>query len=129
MIKCFFSLESKPLDTENLPWLSLMGSSLPWGGITCLSGLLAAWRDQLSGRKGVPHLLAGPLATQGNHPLSPRPFIYFVILYLNVYEMTHVSLYFAVLHSMGHAVNVYMFSITPLSTLSCIFPKVFRDDG
>ncbi|XP_069837992.1 dual oxidase 1-like [Dendropsophus ebraccatus] len=34
-----------------------------------------------------------------------------------------------VLHSAGHAVNIYMFSITPLSTLSCIFPKVFIDDG
>ncbi|XP_069621906.1 dual oxidase 1 isoform X1 [Ranitomeya imitator] len=34
-----------------------------------------------------------------------------------------------VLHSVGHAVNIYMFSITPLSTLSCIFPKVFIDDG
>ncbi|KAM9311863.1 dual oxidase 1-like [Gastrophryne carolinensis] len=39
------------------------------------------------------------------------------------------ALVLAVLHSVGHAVNIYMFSITPLSTLSCIFPKVFRDDG
>ncbi|XP_073474996.1 dual oxidase 1-like isoform X2 [Aquarana catesbeiana] len=39
------------------------------------------------------------------------------------------ALILTVLHSMGHAVNIYMFSITPLSTLSCIFPKVFRDDG
>nr|DBA31677.1 TPA: hypothetical protein GDO54_007470 [Pyxicephalus adspersus] len=39
------------------------------------------------------------------------------------------TLILAVLHSMGHAVNIYMFSITPLSTLSCIFPKVFQDDG
>ncbi|KAM4746802.1 dual oxidase 1-like [Rhinophrynus dorsalis] len=34
-----------------------------------------------------------------------------------------------VLHSVGHAVNVYMFSITPLSTLSCLFPKLFANDG
>ncbi|XP_041442661.1 dual oxidase 1 isoform X2 [Xenopus laevis] len=34
-----------------------------------------------------------------------------------------------VLHSVGHAVNVYMFSITPLSTLSCLFPKIFVNDG
>ncbi|XP_053573547.1 dual oxidase 1-like [Bombina bombina] len=34
-----------------------------------------------------------------------------------------------VLHSVGHAINIYMFSITPLSTLSCLFPKVFIDDG
>ncbi|XP_075432016.1 dual oxidase 1-like isoform X2 [Ascaphus truei] len=34
-----------------------------------------------------------------------------------------------VLHSVGHAVNIYMFSISPLSTLSCLFPKVFTDDG
>ncbi|XP_068131700.1 dual oxidase 1-like isoform X2 [Hyperolius riggenbachi] len=39
------------------------------------------------------------------------------------------ALILTVLHSVGHAVNIYMFSNTPLSTLSCIFPKVFQDDG
>ncbi|XP_054420993.1 dual oxidase 2 [Pteronotus mesoamericanus] len=35
----------------------------------------------------------------------------------------------AILHSAGHAVNVYIFSVSPLSLLSCIFPNVFVDDG
>ncbi|XP_063786038.1 dual oxidase 1-like [Pseudophryne corroboree] len=39
------------------------------------------------------------------------------------------ALILTVFHSVGHAVNIYMFSITPLSTLSCIFPKVFFNDG
>ncbi|KAM8974091.1 dual oxidase 1-like [Pelodytes ibericus] len=39
------------------------------------------------------------------------------------------ALILTVLHSVGHAVNIYMFSNTPLSTLSCLFPKIFIDDG
>lgn len=35
----------------------------------------------------------------------------------------------AILHSAGHAVNVYIFSVSPLSLLSCIFPNVFVNDG
>ncbi|XP_064148088.1 dual oxidase 1 [Loxodonta africana] len=35
----------------------------------------------------------------------------------------------AVLHSVGHVVNVYLFSISPLSVLACLFPGLFRDDG
>ncbi|PNJ15576.1 DUOX1 isoform 2 [Pongo abelii] len=34
-----------------------------------------------------------------------------------------------VLHSVGHVVNVYLFSISPLSVLSCLFPGLFHDDG
>nr|Q8CIY2.1 RecName: Full=Dual oxidase 1; Flags: Precursor [Rattus norvegicus]AAN33120.1 dual oxidase 1 [Rattus norvegicus] len=34
-----------------------------------------------------------------------------------------------VLHSAGHVVNVYLFSISPLSVLSCLFPDLFHDDG
>ncbi|XP_004687898.1 PREDICTED: dual oxidase 1 [Condylura cristata] len=34
-----------------------------------------------------------------------------------------------VLHSAGHVVNVYLFSISPLSVLSCLFPGLFYDDG
>uniref|UniRef100_F7ILP3 NAD(P)H oxidase (H2O2-forming) n=1 Tax=Callithrix jacchus TaxID=9483 RepID=F7ILP3_CALJA len=34
-----------------------------------------------------------------------------------------------VLHSVGHVVNVYLFSISPLSILSCLFPGLFHDDG
>nr|XP_034351294.1 dual oxidase 2 isoform X2 [Arvicanthis niloticus] len=35
----------------------------------------------------------------------------------------------AVLHSLGHAVNVYIFSVSPLSLMACVFPKVFVNDG
>uniref|UniRef100_A0A7N4PVT1 NAD(P)H oxidase (H2O2-forming) n=1 Tax=Sarcophilus harrisii TaxID=9305 RepID=A0A7N4PVT1_SARHA len=35
----------------------------------------------------------------------------------------------AILHSAGHVVNVYIFSVSPLSVLSCIFPNVFVNDG
>nr|XP_048315698.1 dual oxidase 2 isoform X2 [Myodes glareolus] len=35
----------------------------------------------------------------------------------------------AVLHSAGHAVNVYIFSVSPLSLLTCVFPNVFVNDG
>ncbi|KAM6201100.1 dual oxidase 2-like isoform 2-T2 [Rhynchocyon petersi] len=35
----------------------------------------------------------------------------------------------AILHTAGHVVNVYIFSVSPLSLLSCIFPSVFIDDG
>ncbi|XP_059558432.1 dual oxidase 1 isoform X1 [Myotis daubentonii] len=34
-----------------------------------------------------------------------------------------------VLHSAGHVVNVYLFSVSPLSILSCLFPGLFHDDG
>ncbi|XP_004709549.1 dual oxidase 2 [Echinops telfairi] len=35
----------------------------------------------------------------------------------------------AILHSAGHVVNVYIFSVSPLSLLACIFPIVFVNDG
>ncbi|XP_036910411.1 dual oxidase 2 isoform X2 [Sturnira hondurensis] len=35
----------------------------------------------------------------------------------------------AILHSAGHAVNVYIFSVSPLSLLACLFPNVFVNDG
>ncbi|MGH0132261.1 UNVERIFIED_CONTAM: hypothetical protein FKN15_051089 [Acipenser sinensis] len=34
-----------------------------------------------------------------------------------------------ILHSLGHVVNVYIFSISPLSILACMFPHVFFNDG
>ncbi|KAK2493030.1 hypothetical protein MC885_010885 [Smutsia gigantea] len=34
-----------------------------------------------------------------------------------------------ILHSVGHVVNVYLFSISPLSVLSCLFPGLFHDNG
>ncbi|XP_023790135.1 dual oxidase 2-like [Cyanistes caeruleus] len=39
------------------------------------------------------------------------------------------ALIFSVLHTAGHIVNVYIFSVTPLSVLSCLFSNVFTDDG
>ncbi|XP_047396007.1 dual oxidase 2 isoform X1 [Sciurus carolinensis] len=35
----------------------------------------------------------------------------------------------AILHSAGHAVNIYIFSISPLSLMACVFPNVFVNDG
>ncbi|XP_037690014.1 dual oxidase 2 [Choloepus didactylus] len=35
----------------------------------------------------------------------------------------------AILHSAGHVVNVYIFSVSPLSLLACIFPNDFMNDG
>ncbi|XP_062998433.1 dual oxidase 2 [Elgaria multicarinata webbii] len=39
------------------------------------------------------------------------------------------ALIFSVLHTLGHIVNVYIFSVTPLSILSCLFSHVFMNDG
>nr|XP_004660925.2 dual oxidase 2 isoform X1 [Jaculus jaculus] len=35
----------------------------------------------------------------------------------------------AVLHSAGHVVNFYIFSVSPLSLMACVFPNVFVNDG
>uniref|UniRef100_A0A674JTR4 NAD(P)H oxidase (H2O2-forming) n=1 Tax=Terrapene triunguis TaxID=2587831 RepID=A0A674JTR4_9SAUR len=39
------------------------------------------------------------------------------------------ALIFSILHTGGHVVNVYIFSVSPLSILSCLFSNVFVDDG
>ncbi|XP_053129203.1 dual oxidase 2-like isoform X1 [Hemicordylus capensis] len=39
------------------------------------------------------------------------------------------ALIFSVLHTLGHVVNVYIFCITPLSVLSCLFSHQFTNDG
>ncbi|XP_063782342.1 dual oxidase 2-like [Pseudophryne corroboree] len=39
------------------------------------------------------------------------------------------ALFLSILHTLGHLVNVYIFTITPLSVLSCLFPTVFVDNG
>ncbi|CAM9805533.1 unnamed protein product [Lampetra fluviatilis] len=44
-----------------------------------------------------------------------------------IIAMTAVIL--SILHSIGHVVNVYHFSVLPLSVLSCLFPNVFFNDG
>ncbi|XP_069480814.1 dual oxidase 2-like isoform X2 [Ambystoma mexicanum] len=36
---------------------------------------------------------------------------------------------FSILHTAGHVVNVYIFSVSPLSLLSCMFTNVFVNDG
>ncbi|XP_078541091.1 dual oxidase 2-like [Lissotriton helveticus] len=36
---------------------------------------------------------------------------------------------FSILHTAGHVVNVYIFSVSPLSLLSCMFANVFTNDG
>lgn len=43
----------------------------------------------------------------------------------NISDMMSLS----VLHSIGHVVNVYIFSVSPLSLLACVFPNVFVNDG
>ncbi|XP_074862479.1 dual oxidase 2-like [Carettochelys insculpta] len=39
------------------------------------------------------------------------------------------ALIFSILHTGGHVVNVYIFSVSPLSILSCLFSNVFVNDG
>ncbi|KAM4036443.1 dual oxidase 1-like [Anomaloglossus baeobatrachus] len=39
------------------------------------------------------------------------------------------ALVLSIFHTLGHLVNVYIFTITPLSVLSCLFPTVFSDNG
>ncbi|XP_038639988.1 dual oxidase 2-like [Scyliorhinus canicula] len=36
---------------------------------------------------------------------------------------------FSALHSAAHAVNIYAFSVSPLSILACLFPEAVHDDG
>uniref|UniRef100_UPI0037E74494 dual oxidase 1 n=1 Tax=Semicossyphus pulcher TaxID=241346 RepID=UPI0037E74494 len=43
--------------------------------------------------------------------------------------MAMSAIVLSVVHSLGHVVNVYMFSISNLSILSCLFPKVFSNNG
>ncbi|KAJ8272251.1 hypothetical protein COCON_G00111100 [Conger conger] len=43
--------------------------------------------------------------------------------------MAMTAVILAVIHSLGHVVNVYIFSVSNLSILACLFPKVFSNDG
>nr|XP_033776119.1 dual oxidase 1-like [Geotrypetes seraphini] len=43
--------------------------------------------------------------------------------------IANAAIILTVFHTIGHAINIYMFSISPLSILSCLFPNVFTDDG
>ncbi|XP_008288990.1 dual oxidase 1 [Stegastes partitus] len=43
--------------------------------------------------------------------------------------MAMTAIILAVVHTLGHIVNLYIFSISDLSILSCLFPKVFANNG
>ncbi|XP_029992823.1 dual oxidase 1 isoform X2 [Sphaeramia orbicularis] len=43
--------------------------------------------------------------------------------------MAMTAIILSVVHSLGHVVNIYIFSISDLSILSCLFPKVFSNNG
>ncbi|XP_064169953.1 dual oxidase 2 isoform X2 [Anguilla rostrata] len=43
--------------------------------------------------------------------------------------MAMAAIILTVVHTLGHAVNIYIFSICNLSILACLFPKVFFNDG
>ncbi|KAG9331932.1 hypothetical protein JZ751_016569 [Albula glossodonta] len=43
--------------------------------------------------------------------------------------MAMSAIVLTVIHSLGHVVNVYILSVSNLSILSCLFPKVFLNDG
>lgn len=34
-----------------------------------------------------------------------------------------------VVHTLAHVVNIYIFSVSDLSILACLFPKVFFNNG
>ncbi|TRY81714.1 hypothetical protein DNTS_026021 [Danionella cerebrum] len=44
-------------------------------------------------------------------------------------HMAMSAIFLAVVHSLGHVVNLYVFSISDLSILSCLFPDVFSNNG
>lgn len=43
--------------------------------------------------------------------------------------MAMTAIVLAVIHSLGHVVNIYVFSVSDLSILACLFPKVFSNNG
>ncbi|XP_038562804.1 dual oxidase 1 isoform X2 [Micropterus salmoides] len=43
--------------------------------------------------------------------------------------MAMTAIILTIVHSLGHVVNVYIFSISDLSILSCLFPKVLSNNG
>lgn len=50
-------------------------------------------------------------------------------LHFYVRELTPASVVLVVVHSLGHVVNIYIFSMSDLGILSCLFPKVFFNNG
>ncbi|XP_042268972.1 dual oxidase 1 isoform X1 [Thunnus maccoyii] len=43
--------------------------------------------------------------------------------------MAMTAIILSVVHSLGHVVNIYIFSISDLSILSCLFPRVLSNNG
>ncbi|KAM9753466.1 dual oxidase 1 [Menidia menidia] len=43
--------------------------------------------------------------------------------------MAMTAIVLSVAHSLGHVVNIYIFSISDLSILSCLFPKILTNNG
>nr|XP_046249135.1 dual oxidase 1 isoform X2 [Scatophagus argus] len=43
--------------------------------------------------------------------------------------MAMTAIILSVVHSLGHVVNIYVFAVSDLSILSCLFPKVFNNNG
>uniref|UniRef100_A0A4W5KEE0 Uncharacterized protein n=1 Tax=Hucho hucho TaxID=62062 RepID=A0A4W5KEE0_9TELE len=43
--------------------------------------------------------------------------------------MAMSALLLTVVHSLGHVVNVYVFSVSDLSILACLFPRVLTNNG
>ncbi|XP_051976031.1 dual oxidase 1-like [Xyrauchen texanus] len=44
-------------------------------------------------------------------------------------HMAMIAVILSVIHSLGHVVNVYVFCISDLSILACLFPRVFSNNG
>ncbi|XP_036432005.1 dual oxidase 2 [Colossoma macropomum] len=44
-------------------------------------------------------------------------------------HMAMTAIILTVVHSLGHVVNIYIFCISDLSILACLFPKVFSNNG
>uniref|UniRef100_A0A9J8CMZ9 NAD(P)H oxidase (H2O2-forming) n=1 Tax=Cyprinus carpio carpio TaxID=630221 RepID=A0A9J8CMZ9_CYPCA len=44
-------------------------------------------------------------------------------------HMAMTAVVLSVVHSLGHVVNVYVFCISDLSILACLFPRVFSNNG
>ncbi|XP_075998434.1 dual oxidase 1 [Genypterus blacodes] len=44
-------------------------------------------------------------------------------------SMAMAAIILSVVHSLGHVVNIYIFSVSDRSILACLFPKVFANNG
>ncbi|XP_033823421.2 dual oxidase 1 [Periophthalmus magnuspinnatus] len=43
--------------------------------------------------------------------------------------MAMTAIVLSVVHTLGHIINIYVFSVSNLSILSCLFPRVFSNNG